>query len=140
MLNLYETSILAPLAILRTKCQQWGSQWQILAPVAKLLYILGCSVLLPWWLLSSEHYHLMQKSSYFMLSSVFSFCPRTPFVLFSSVFFFFFFWAHDQLAKPFATVFESIYIQTLVSFISTENDVKKLGPILVNVGWCGTQF
>ena len=36
-------------------------------------------------------------------------------------FFFFFFWAHDQLAKPFATVFESIYIQTLVSFISTEN-------------------
>ena len=26
------------------------------------------------------------------------------------------------------------------SFISTENDVKKLGPILVNVGWCGDQF
>ena len=98
MLNLYETSILAPLAILRTKCQQWGSQWQILAPVAKLLYILGCSVLLPWWLHSSEHYHLMQKSSYFMLSSMFSFFPRTPFVLFSSSFFFFFLgpWSASQ--------------------------------------------
>ena len=83
---------------MRPKYQPWGSQWQILAPIAKLLYILGCSVLLPWWLLSSEHYHLMQKSSYFRLSSMFSFYPRNPSVVFSSVFCFFFLspWSTSQ--------------------------------------------
>ena len=81
---------------MRPKYQPWGSQWQILAPMAKLLYILGCSVLLPWWLLSSEHYHLMQKSSYHALFHVFILPQKS----FCCIFFFFFFflgqWSTSQ--------------------------------------------
>lgn len=117
MLNLYETSILAPSAISWDQSanngvandrswHQWPNCYIFL--VVQYFFHDGCS---------SVSIIIWCKNLH---TSCFLPCfHSTPELLLLYFLLFFFFWAHDQLAKPFATVFEYIYIQTLVSFIST---------------------